>query len=488
MKLKYRMKSTIQFFAFAFYPKTTLLVCAAVALVVIALLGLIMPVTENGSNTYNIFFALTTGAVASFFVAVIVELSNNYRHNKLAWYELQEYYRCITHHKNMKLVLMHQTPFQIAAEKARDDFSAQEGYIVVESGDNSDEDDRPKDIVEATWALLPEIIPVYSNTLKTKKAFLSEKEIEALSGIMVLYDEIKREISIILLMSPMTHNVMNHPDESCLNAIYPKNILSDTPEWVRKQLARKESRNAMDRLADTVLSDRFLHYRLLKDYDISQKGIDSYDDHEDDHYYNDNNYSEAEDDEDIEYDYPETEEEFKAMNEAINKQLTEERKPFVSWHISKCCSDIAEYIEELEKITLKNLITAFILSSTAKQIFHRTIQSSKPPTKKKRIAYINFLTVRNKNIENVKACLPDNMQIKESTLPDLTLFFALPISHKSKAAQFTSLLLMISNYVIIVAARESNGETNSKTVRNAGKALFFSMGFFFLICSICSSR
>lgn len=82
MKLKYRFKSAVQFFAFAFYPKTTLIVCTVVSVIAIAILGLIMSITEEGSIPYNIVFALITGAVASFFVAIIVELSSNYRHNK----------------------------------------------------------------------------------------------------------------------------------------------------------------------------------------------------------------------------------------------------------------------------------------------------------------------------------------------------------------------------------------------------------------------
>lgn len=108
MKLKYKIKSAFQFFSFAFYPRTALIVCTVVSAIAIALLGLIMSVTEEGSVLYNIAFALITGAVASFFVAIIVELSSNYRHNKLAWYELQEYFRCITDHELHKRVLMHQ--------------------------------------------------------------------------------------------------------------------------------------------------------------------------------------------------------------------------------------------------------------------------------------------------------------------------------------------------------------------------------------------
>ena len=95
MKTKYRIKSTIQFFAFAFYPKTTLIVSTIISVIAITLLSWIMSVSKEDSSLYNIAFALITGAVASFFVAIIVELSNNYRHNKLAWYELQDYYQCI---------------------------------------------------------------------------------------------------------------------------------------------------------------------------------------------------------------------------------------------------------------------------------------------------------------------------------------------------------------------------------------------------------
>lgn len=43
-----------------------------------------MAITPEESEFYNIIFALTTGAVASFLVSFVVELSSNYRHNKLA--------------------------------------------------------------------------------------------------------------------------------------------------------------------------------------------------------------------------------------------------------------------------------------------------------------------------------------------------------------------------------------------------------------------
>ena len=261
MKTKYRIKSTIQFFAFAFYPKTTLIVSTIISVIAITLLSWIMSVSEEDSSLYNIAFALITGAVASFFVAIIVELSNNYRHNKLAWYELQNYYQCITDYENMKQALMQPFSLQKAEENARYNFTEEKGNAVVTSRDN---EYKPKDIVEATWTQLPNIIPIFIDTLKYKKAFLSDKEIEELKHIIILHNEIKEEIHTILLMSPMIHDATNHPDESYLEGMYPKNILSDMPKWIKENLASRESQNAMERLAHDIVSDTFLSNQFLK--------------------------------------------------------------------------------------------------------------------------------------------------------------------------------------------------------------------------------
>ena len=313
MKTKYRIKSTIQFFAFAFYPKTTLIVSTIISVIAITLLSWIMSVSEEDSSLYNIAFALITGAVASFFVAIIVELSNNYRHNKLAWYELQDYYQCITDYENMKQALMQRFSLQKTEENARYNYTEEKGNAVVTSRDN---EYKPKDIVEATWTQLPNIIPIFIDTLKYKKAFLSDKEIEELKHIIILHNEIKEEIHTILLMSPMIHDATNHPDESYLEGMYPKNILSDMPKWIKENLASRESQNAMERLAHDIVSDTFLSNQFLKKYDISQNGIDNYHYTYDEQSIDDNIEYDTEEDE-IEYNYPETEEEF----ETKKKQL-----------------------------------------------------------------------------------------------------------------------------------------------------------------------
>ena len=63
----------------------------------------------------------------------------------------------------------------------------------------------------------------------------------------------------------MIHDATNHPDESYLEGMYPKNILSDMPKWIKENLASRESqRQHMERLAHDIVSDTFLSNQFLK--------------------------------------------------------------------------------------------------------------------------------------------------------------------------------------------------------------------------------
>ena len=342
-RFKYRVKAALQFIAFAFYPKTTLIACVVFSAVVIAVLGVVMSFVPHDSNWYNLVFALTTGAAGSFFVSFIVELANNYRHNKLAWHELQDYYSIVTDYESRKQVLMQHNSFQKAEKKAHDEFVAAGGVEELA------EEKQPKDIIQATWEQLPKIIPVLRKTLVEKKAFLSDNEIIELKNIMADFSEIRSEIKTLIMLSPLFHNVLNHPDEEILSNYYSKNVLADMPEWIRHHIASKESQASMERLIDAILADDFLLTYFMKDYDISQHGLDGYQSPFDEEDYELGEY----DADDYDFSEPEDEEKFKALHEAQSKQLIEERRPFVSLHISKCCSDIAGSIDMIERAILK---------------------------------------------------------------------------------------------------------------------------------------
>ena len=345
MRFKNILYEALSFLSFAFYPKTTLVVCVIFSAIVVTILGVAMVITPEESGVYNIVFALTTGAVASFFVSFVVELSNNYRHNKLAWYELKEYYLTVMGYESHKQVMMKLTPHQRAEKKAHEEFVAAGGIEEI------DEYDQPKDIIQITWEQLPNMMPIFKQTFNDKKQFLSDIEIYELESIVSEYKQIQSFIHNRVLMSPMYYDVFNHPDENYLASIYPNDILKNMPAWIKKFLSSTESKKACERYVEAILSDFTLLSQYMKNYEISQKGIDAYKDELD--------KAEAEvEPEDIDYDdvdfsEPEDEETFRRQREIMYKQMEQEEIPFTSWVISESCLKIAESIDVLEQSIMK---------------------------------------------------------------------------------------------------------------------------------------
>lgn len=345
MRLKNRLNETLCFLSFAFYPKTTLIACVIFSVIVVTILGVVMTITPEGTGFYNIVFALTTGAVASFFVSFVVELSNNYRHNKLAWYELKEYYSTVMDYESHKQVMMKLTPHQRAEKKAHEEFVAAGGI------EETDEYDQPKDIIQITWERLPNMMPVFKQTLNDKKQFLSDIEIDELESIISEYKQIQSFVYKRILMSPMYYDALNHPDENYLASIYPNDILKNMPTWIRKYLASTESQKACERYVEAIFSDFTLLSQYMENYEISQKGIDAYKDELD--------KVEAEvepediDYEDVDFSEPEDEETFRRQNEIIDQQMEREERPFTSWVISESCQKIGKSIDVLEQSIMK---------------------------------------------------------------------------------------------------------------------------------------
>lgn len=343
MRFKNRLYEALSFLSFAFYPKTTLVVCVIFSAIIVTILGVAMVITPEESGFYNIVFALTTGAVASFFVSFVVELSNNYRHNKLAWYELKEYYLTVMGYESHKQVMMKLTPHQRAEKKAHEEFVAAGGIEEI------DEYDQPKDIIQITWEQLPNMMPIFKQTFNDKKQFLSDIEIYELESIVSEYKQIQSFIHNRVLMSPMYYDVLNHPDENYLASIYPNDILKNMPAWIKKFLSSTESKKACERYVESILSDFTLLSQYMKNYEISQKGIDAYKDELD------NAEAEPEDIDydDVDFSEPEDEETFRRQREIMYKQMEQEEIPFTSWVISESCLKIAESIDVLEQSIMK---------------------------------------------------------------------------------------------------------------------------------------
>ena len=304
-----------------------------------------MALTPEGSGFYNIVFALTTGAVASFFVSFVVELSNNYRHNKLAWYELKEYYSTVMDYESHKQIMMKLTPHQRAEKKAHEEFVAAGGIEEI------NEYDQPKDIIQITWERLPSMMPIFKQTFNDKKQFLSDIEIDELQSVISEYKQIQSFIYRRIMMSPMYYDALNHPDENYMASIYPNDVLKNMPAGIREFLSSTESQKACERYVEAIISDFTLLSQYMENYEISQKGIDAYKDELD--------KAEAKvEPEDIDYDdvdfsEPEDEEMFRRQNEIMDKQMEQEEIPFTSWVISESCQKIAESIDVLEQSIMK---------------------------------------------------------------------------------------------------------------------------------------
>lgn len=345
MRLKYRLKEALRFLLFAFYPKTTLIACVIFSVIVITMLGVAMALAPEGSGFYNIVFTLTTGAVASFFVSFVVELSNNYRHNKLAWYELKEYYSTIMKFEKHKQIMMKLTPSQRAVKKAHEEFVAADGIEEI------DEYDQSKDVIQVTWEQLPDIMPIFKQTFNDKKQFLSDIEIDKLESVISEYKQIQSVIHDRILMSLMYDDALYRSDENYLASIYPNNILKNMPAWIKKYMSNIESQKAIDRYVEAIFSDFKLLSQYMENYEISQKGIDAYKDELE--------KAEAEvESEDIDYDdadfsEPEDEETYRRQSEIMNKQMELDEISFSSWEISESCKKIAESIDVLEQSIMK---------------------------------------------------------------------------------------------------------------------------------------
>lgn len=84
-------KDRFFYIALAFRPLAPLVICILMVVVVSIPCVVLMFKMPNTSAFYNVAFALLTGIIASGFVSLLIEMSNNYRHNYQRLLVLHEY-------------------------------------------------------------------------------------------------------------------------------------------------------------------------------------------------------------------------------------------------------------------------------------------------------------------------------------------------------------------------------------------------------------
>lgn len=345
MKRKHMAGETMRFLAFAFYPMATILGCLLATGVIDVGFGIWMAHTAKPSTQYDILFAIMTGATASFIVAIVVELTGNYRRNKLAWHELQAYYAAVEDFELMKKVLMKRAPGHSFGTLTPEEASEE-----ADETDPEDEIDQPKDLVQATWQQLPQLMPILKSTFAEKKALLTEREIYALREALFQYSLIRESVAM-KLRPVFLHNTMNHPDEAWLRQLYPENIYQEMEPWIRKLLATQESNAAIDRLVDSVLSDSFLLRQYMSEYDISEGSLERDDSEQEDTVQPEENAPNPaqEEAEFLPEEEPKDEETFRRQNDAFYQRMHKEFIQPESVLISKSCKNISDEVGRLEK-------------------------------------------------------------------------------------------------------------------------------------------
>lgn len=142
MRLKYRIWNVKAFMSFAFYPITSIAICIVTVVILDGILGKVMLQIGKGTVEYDILFAI---------VSIIIELSNNYKENKMSWIMLREYYNVIIEYEVDKSVLMRTTYFLEEEQQAIDEYIARGGKL------GEEDKETPMDIIEATWNQLSNI-------------------------------------------------------------------------------------------------------------------------------------------------------------------------------------------------------------------------------------------------------------------------------------------------------------------------------------------
>lgn len=143
-------------FKYLFYPSTSLILTSITGIIVVVIMFIVLSTFEKGAVGYDISFALLTGVIASIPIAIALEMANNLKANKLAWYELYDYHKTLLDYD----------------------------YICKDIDDDK----------TVSFLYLYMLAPIFLNTLENKKEFLTYKEIDYLEEFKHEYTCVKKLI------------------------------------------------------------------------------------------------------------------------------------------------------------------------------------------------------------------------------------------------------------------------------------------------------
>ena len=173
-KLKINLKDFIYNVGFLFRPIATIAVSFTFLIIIVTLLIVLIINIDENSQLYQILLAILTGATSSLFIAIMMELFNNYRFNTKRQRELREYLSNIAHYEIVQKSIM--------KTNAKPEYHSELG-----SGR-----------AYAVFVQLEEIIPTLKEALN-QRDYLYRKEIEEIDHILYYYKDIVNFIKMPLL-------------------------------------------------------------------------------------------------------------------------------------------------------------------------------------------------------------------------------------------------------------------------------------------------
>lgn len=204
----------------------------------------------NGSSFSTLLFSIVTGIMSSCIVTIIIECSQNYRNNRIAFYELEDYSFALINFIEKRDAIVHYNE-------------------EIEHNDKED-DNRAIDLVNYLWNNISIILPILILSYNNKKDFLTDKEIAILKDIDLDYKEIRNTIIADYRNKYLKYNI-EEPDTELLKKSVPKFISNSLDNISFNHLANLYNTYAIENFIDYVLVKTKNFYVLNLNYTITSK-------------------------------------------------------------------------------------------------------------------------------------------------------------------------------------------------------------------------
>ncbi len=237
-----------------FRPVFVIVFSLVFMIIFVAILSILICLQDRNSIAFSIYSNLLLGATASFVVAIILELANNYRYNRRKNMELDELYGTLA------LFLQ----YRINEMGSIDCYSARltENDTIL--------DETPKDEIQVLWAHLPELIKVFKKTYDSKKEFLSYKESEALRNIKLFNIDILKGFIRSEIFEELYAYNLGQSDNYIIKSWIPAQMLDSLSDEYKEALQKYEREQAADRIIDIIFNNDIAFKTVFKGLEVGE--------------------------------------------------------------------------------------------------------------------------------------------------------------------------------------------------------------------------